>query len=382
MEKEKIILIGNYQLDNQESMNRFCLMLFYGFKNSGFDSEIWLPSPFFGKIVQKQNSLSKWLGYIDKWILFPIILRCRLMFKSERFRNSLFHICDHSNAPYISCFPQERTSITCHDVLAIRGALGFKDSYCASSFSGKILQKWILKNLKKAKILIADSNLTLDQLIELSTEVNLKEKVWKVIHIGFNEEFEVLRGEKANILLQKYGLHNGQPYILHVGSSLPRKNRKLLLLMAKELEGNWKGKICFAGQVLDPELKNLVKTLSLEGQIVSVIRPNHDLLCALYSNAEAFIFPSYSEGFGWPLIEAQACGTPVVASHNQPMVEVGGGAAIHCNPDDAKDFALKFLKLNDIVYRNEIIKAGFENCIRFKQEVMIEKYIELITKRK
>src|SRR5690606_22551456 len=123
------------------------------------------PVVFFGKPFKSTKSgISKWLGYIDKYILFPIVLKFRVNSKHSRGQDIKFHICDHSNAPYLKYLPKEVTGITCHDVLAIRGSMGFADAYAPASKFGKLLQKWILNNLKKAEILAAVSDFTLNQL--------------------------------------------------------------------------------------------------------------------------------------------------------------------------------------------------------------------------
>jgi glycosyltransferase involved in cell wall biosynthesis len=93
------------------------------------------------------------------------------------------------------------------------------------------------------------------------------------------------------------------------------------------------------------------------------------------------IFPSYSEGFGWPIIEAQACGAPVITSNKAPMMtEVGGNAALYADPDDPISFANQFRKLNNEVFRADVIRLGFENAKRFNFENTINQYIELIQK--
>ena len=77
----KIILIGNYRPDQQESMVRFARMLDQGFRKQGVQVEIWWPSVVFGRLPSSTTSgFSKWLGYIDKWLIFPILLRWRLFF--------------------------------------------------------------------------------------------------------------------------------------------------------------------------------------------------------------------------------------------------------------------------------------------------------------
>ena len=369
----QIVLIGNYPKDSQESMIRFAKMLQEGFIQNGVSCEIWLPNIFFGIFAKSTlNGLGKWLGYFDKYILFPIILRVRTFFYNST--NTIYHICDHSNAIYLPHIYSKKKGITCHDVLAIRGALGYSNSYCEASKFGKLLQKWILKNLQDTKYLAAVSELTLNQLQEITKFKNRNK--WVVIHNAFNDSFSKLSNDLIQDKLSFYGLNN-KSYLLHVGSALPRKNRNLLLKMSYELGDKWEGLICFAGEPLENELIELAIRLGLESRIISVVKPDHETLNVLYNGCEYFVFPSFSEGFGWPVIEAQACGVPVIASSIQPMPEISGGAAIHVSPDDPKGFEEAFLKLKNLEFREQIIKKGCENIKRFDRQLMIEKYLNL-----
>ena len=371
-----IILIGNYSPDKQESMQRFAYMLEDGFQRAGHTSKLWLPPAFFGSKVSTTNvGVGKWLGYIDKWILFPLILRWRLFINTPQ-ADTCFHICDHSNAPYFAHLPISRTSITCHDVLAIRAGLGYADSHVTASRLGKKLQSFILKNLTKANKLAAVSQFTLNLLRELT---NTQRNGWRVIHNSFNAEFYPMPATEASTILSKTAFNFTLPFLLHVGSGLPRKNRRLLLDMAFLLGNKWQGNICFAGEAIEPELAEHAATLGLQERVISVVGPNHNTLIALYSICTAFIFPSHSEGFGWPVIEAQACGAPVIASDIAPMPEVSGGGALHARPTDARQFADAFLSLENSSARNELIQQGFINCQRFESQHMIAAYLDLIS---
>jgi glycosyltransferase involved in cell wall biosynthesis len=375
----KIILIGNYLPDKQESMKLFAKMLERGFQSAGYETELWLPKVFFGRFSSNTyGGIGKWLAYLDKWLLYPLYLRLRLMAGSYNMSNARFHICDHSNSPYLAHLPKDITAITCHDVLAIRGALGFKDAYCEASRLGVILQKWILSNLCKAKRLACVSMFTMRQLNELDAgNKNMQQKDWRVIVNAFNQDFYPANTDMSHPRLRALGVSPEIPYILHVGSSLPRKNRKLLVGMLAVLREQWNGMVCFTGQAIDDELKKEIMHYGLQDRVISVVNPAHDDLVALYSACEAFVFPSYSEGFGWPVIEAQACGAPVLTSNIEPMPEVSGMAAKLENPDNAKDFADAFLSLQNREIRSDLIKKGFENCARFAPSLMTDAYLQL-----
>ncbi|MBS7566461.1 glycosyltransferase family 4 protein [Mucilaginibacter sp. Bleaf8] len=374
----KIVLIGNYLPDKQESMERFALMLDDGFKRNGIETVIWRPVAFLGFNIKKAHSgIGKWIGYIDKWLLFPLVIRWRVFKELNRNKEVFFHVCDHSNSPYLKHLPKDRSGITCHDVLAIRGAFGHSDAHNPASRLGIFLQKWILANLSEAKRLAAVSKLSLDQLKELSTDKTDLHPHWQVIHNALNAEFYPMDKVQRDEILLKAGISKDTQFLLHVGSYMPRKNRKMLLDMVDKLQDKYTGYICFAGHAVDAELLEHAKQLNLQNRIISVTGPDHETLVALYSACDAFVFPSYSEGFGWPVIEAQACGAPVVASKLDPMPEVSGGAAIHADPYNPQEFADAYIKLNDPSVKAALIQTGFDNIRHFSLNTMIKSYIKL-----
>lgn len=359
-------------------MIRFANILADGLKQRGISVEILIPKPILlGKDTISGKGLVKWMGYVDKWLLFPVALRLTVRDRSRKFgENVSYHICDHSNAPYLAHLPKNQTGITCHDVLAIRGALGFPSAYCAASRTGVMLQKWILKHLQNARRIACVSHLTLNQLYEVAGKQN-PSAGWKVVHNAFNAEFVKTELREATQILDGNGIHLPRPFLLHVGSNLPRKNRRMLLQMIMQNGQLWPGHICFAGEPMDAVLTEEAIKLGIQDRVHSVPKPDHKTLCALYSLAFAFIFPSLSEGFGWPLIEAQACGVPVIASNLEPLPEVTGGAALHADPHDAKSFASALQMLNDASVVNKLVEQGLKNSARFGLATMIDGYLDL-----
>lgn len=371
----RIILIGNYLKDKQQSMIRFTEMLGAGYISKGIQVETWIPPAFLGALVSNtQSGPGKWLGYFDKWVLFPLLLKLKLIRLPVKHDEILFHICDHSNAPYIASLPLERTVITCHDVLAIKSALGYADTYCKTSRFGHILQNWIFKNLSKARFLICVSQFTAGDLNEILPPDNNRRI--QVILNAFNDSFYPMPVSKASLILEPLNLKLSGQYILHIGGGHQRKNRNMLIEMVALLKEEWAGMICFAGEELNDELKLLTEKHQLTARVISLGNINHQTLVALYSNCFAFIFPSFSEGFGWPLIEAQACGAPVLTSRKEPMPEVTGGAALFADPLNAADFKAQFMNLLDPEYRNKLIIRGYSNSHRFDPVIMLNAYIE------
>jgi glycosyltransferase involved in cell wall biosynthesis len=99
---------------------------------------------------------------------------------------------------------------------------------------------------------------------------------------------------------------------------------------------------------------------------------SHDSLKAAYSIAEALIFPSWHEGFGWPIIEAQYCGCPVFTSNRPPMTEVGGDGVAVFDPSDPDSAAA--VVLDGLRDREALRGRGFANASRFKVSSMMDQY--------
>jgi glycosyltransferase involved in cell wall biosynthesis len=93
--------------------------------------------------------------------------------------------------------------------------------------------------------------------------------------------------------------------------------------------------------------------------------------------AKVFVFPSWQEGFGWPILEAMACGCPVVTTGRPPVTEVGGSAAIYITPEKVDDSAFV---LNDILEwsaqkHSDCVEKGFKNLCRFTREKFTAHYL-------
>jgi glycosyltransferase involved in cell wall biosynthesis len=107
-----------------------------------------------------------------------------------------------------------------------------------------------------------------------------------------------------------------------------------------------------------------------------------DLLVELYRNAALLLFPSLHEGFGWPVVEANACGCPAVASRIDSLMEAGGNAAVWIeDPRDINQAAERVIEVlqDDSAKRQSRQEAGFGNARRFSCREMIAQYLELYT---
>lgn len=345
-------------------MLRFLAIMSKELKNLGFNIHSIQPSTFFGKINFGPKLLKKWLGYIDKFIIFPFFLL------KIRKKYDVFHILDHSNSLYINYLETKKCIITFHDAIGIKSANGEIKEFRAS-LTGKVLQKWILNGLKKAKTIISISQFSESEFLRLLDKKTKSQTRLKVIHNGLNYPYKKKTDCNINLTAQKL------PFILQVGSDLKYKNRDGALKIFAELKNKWDGLLVFVGPELSPDLLNLAKNLGIYERIKVVSDPDNSFLEDLYNNAYALLFPSLYEGFGWPVIEAQACGCPVVCSNRGPLPEITNGSALMSDVENIDDFAQNLLKLKDKDFREKIIAKGLENVKRFSPQEMAKKYGEV-----
>ena len=366
-----VLLIGNYSLDQQQSMQRFYAMMLQGLRECGVDAELIRPPAVLGRIRAFGPMVAKWLGYIDKFILF----RWRLWRKLAT-RPALVHICDHSNATYARPAQKFPLVITCHDLLAVRGGLG-EDTDCPASPTGRILQRWILRGLGRADILACDSRATAQDAERLVAREDDRPRI-TLVHVGLNFPYRQLPDDVANARLRTItALKYEGRFVLHVGSNLRRKNREGVLRIFAKCADALDAQMVFAGDALSESLRAQARDLRIQHRIIEVANASNELLEALYNRAHALLYPSRFEGFGWPIIEAQACGCPVVCSSAGPMADVAGAGALLREPDDEKGFATDLLRLADPEERRHWSARAFENAKRFSAARMISEYREL-----
>ena len=366
-----VLLIGNYSADQQQSMQRFNTMMLEGLNAAGIDAELIKPQPLLGKFRAAGRFIAKWLGYIDKYVFFPFHLCRKLAVRPE-----IVHVCDHSNAVYVKRCAGARVLVTCHDLLAVRGGLG-EQTDSPASITGRILQRWILSGLRRANALVCVSQATARDAERLVDRTNGRPQI-SVVRLGLNYPYRKLEPEVARARLARVaGVDLDLPFVLHVGSDARRKNREGVLRIFSRCREKWNGQLIFAGDLLGPQLRSLASALGISDRVIQVENPADEILEALYNCALALLYPSRFEGFGWPVIEAQACGCPVVCSNAGPIPEAAGDAGIFHDVDDEAGFAADLLRLTNRTEREAWSEKSLRNAERFSTDQMIAQYIDI-----
>lgn len=243
------------------------------------------------------------------------------------------------------------------------------------NFRQRFFYERILTAIRQAPIVIAPSEATRKDLEAL---LEVPSRRITVAHLGLKEAFlQVVSSEERQAVLDRYGLHPG--YIYHGGGLERRKNTEVLLKAYQALAHDPSvaalPKLVISGTIYAEEnlmatpVRSLVQAMDLEEKVVLLgWVPDHDLP-ALYQAASMFIFPSRYEGFGLPVIEAFASGTPVITSVGGSLSEVSGGAAELVVPDSVENLiaALKKL-LADEPLRHRLAELGKERAQKFRWE--------------
>jgi glycosyltransferase involved in cell wall biosynthesis len=372
--KPVIVLLGNYATDRQESMLRFRDLMQKSLSADGYTVESIAPQPHVGSLA-KSGATKNWLGIADKYAIFPLGLLGQSSHIREKYlgRKIVVHICDHSNAVYATLmrrwFP---VVVTCHDLLAVRGALG-EDTDCHSSPLGKLLQKEVLHGLKRAHYVVCDSQATRADLLRLGGKEMAPHS--EVIPLALNYPYAPLSRDEALAVLKRADIElDYHGYILHVGSSHKRKNREALLLSVAKIKETWTGKIVFAGEPLTEDERAQVAALGLSERVKEIVSPDGTTLHALYAAAHALVFMSRAEGFGWPIIEAQAAECPVICSDRTSVPEIAGEGALVRAPDACGEIAADIERLQEEAFRERVVTQGRQNAAKYTVERMMRGY--------
>lgn len=364
----KILLVGNYQIDALKSMDIFAAMLENYLTQCEHQVRIIRPEAWMGRLVSSKNPLKKWLGYIDKLIFFPSQIHQALSWAD------VVHICDHGNAVYTKYLRDIPHIVTCHDLLPIRSGLGEFPEY-RTSWTGKILQQMMMNGLNQAQKVACVSEQTRSDVLRLSS---LPESAVSVISMGLNYPYSPMIDRECKQRLKALGIPQDCQFILHVGANHWYKNRLGVLSIFYQMMLQLKQPdfyLVLVGQPLTDEMHKFINVNHLTQKVIELVGVDNENLRALYSSATALLFPSLYEGFGWPIIEAQACGCPVFTSNRAPMNDVGGEAAIYIEPDNPKETAKKIF--DELPTLRTTKSKGFVNYQKFSAVRMISEYINL-----
>jgi glycosyltransferase involved in cell wall biosynthesis len=252
---------------------------------------------------------------------------------------------------------------TIHDL----GYLHFPEAHTPGQLA--YLRLATIHNAERGQRVIADSQATKEDLIRFH---QIDPAKIEVVYPGLAPGLaQVTDRDKLAAVWQKYGIT--PPYFLYLGTLQPRKNLVRLVqayaAYAETLPPDERPQLVLAGKagwLSDPILAEVWKRalpIVITGFVDEENKP------ALLSGAIALLFPSLYEGFGFPVLEAQACGTAVLCSNSSSLPEVAGEAALLVDPHDMSALAAAIQRMaKDETLRAELVAKGFANIKRFTWE--------------
>jgi glycosyltransferase involved in cell wall biosynthesis len=366
----RVLLVGNYESDGQESMQRFAAFMARGLRQAGHEARIVRPRALLGVLHPSGKGFGKWLGYLDKFGSFPFVL------KSEIEWADVVHICDHSNSFYTKYLRLVPHIVTCHDLLAVRSALG-EIPQNPTRWTGRELQRLILKGLTKAQHIACVSDATRSDLLRIA---DIREQRVSRVYNSLNYPYSPMEKYEAVRRLRKLCVDPSRLFLLHVGGNQWYKNRLGVLRIfstLRNLTGSQTLTLVMVGKPWTAEMRQFILENRMTDVTLELTAVADEDLRALYSTATMMLFPSLQEGFGWPIVEAQACGCPVATSRRCPMNEVAGDAAIYIDPENSDSSAVIVKQALDKVV--SMRESSIANAARFRSG-MIDSYLSLYEK--
>lgn len=206
---------------------------------------------------------------------------------------------------------------------------------------------------------------------ELLKVLDINSESIDVIPLGYNSTvFNPQGDEMRRNFLKSYGIK--EPFILFVGSSFPYKNIKTLLKAFIDIKGKIQHSLIIIGRKeLSPE------PLQEDEKVRYLDYVSNYELPKFYSYADLLVHPSLTEGFGMTILEAMACGAPVISSKGGSLPEVVGDAGILFDPEDSNKLSELILTvINNEGLRKDMIEKGFNNVKRFSWDSTAEGILE------
>jgi glycosyltransferase involved in cell wall biosynthesis len=276
----------------------------------------------------------------------------------------------HYDAPIAALPP--RSVVTVQDLIHFKVPEAFP-------LSKRVAASFLLSRVsRQAEVTLVTSSATARDLEERISETRNK---IRVIPLGVGEFFTPADAPSAQ-LVESDPPAAASRYLLCVGNRKPHKNLVAAVEVLSRLASEWTDlKLVVAGKAFDgaEQVTARAEELGVRSRVIEIQEPGDVELRSLYRNCTALLFPSLYEGFGLPVLEAMACGAPVIASTRASIPEVAGDAAILADPHDHDAMAQGVRRLLlDHSFRAELIQRGLRRAAEFRWSSTAEKVTDLI----
>jgi len=368
------------------SQAHFARMLVEAYRSRGHQVELRQPQPVLHRHVPA-GRLSKWAGYVDQYLLFPWQMRAAMRQDPP---DTLYVFCDQALGPWIPSAAHRPHVVHCHDLLALRSALG-DIAENPPSFTGRIYQRYIRRGFRRARHFISISQKSRDDLHRYG---GVSPVTSDVVYNGLNHPYRPMARDAARLMLREAGVPcDERGCLLHIGGGQWYKNSvgvvRLYACYAHEVlrEGGAPLPLWLVSPQPNAALSQALAQVPAAAEVRFFSGIENDFVQALYSHARALLFPSLAEGFGWPIAEAMACGCPVITTGEAPMTEVGGELAVYLArlkpADDIGVWAEQGAqRLHELLGRSEAQRehaalAARASATRFDADAAVESYLRV-----
>jgi glycosyltransferase involved in cell wall biosynthesis len=268
----------------------------------------------------------------------------------------------------------------CKSVLTIHDILYESHPEFFPELHRRLLKLLVPLSARKASRIMADSEYTKGEIIKY---YNIPEEKIKVVHLGVSDKLSPVIGrDLIDAALQRYGI--SRKYILFVGRIEPRKNISGLLRALDYIKKKGEKDLCLVivgnqdTLFKEKELFKNIKKMGLDSDVVFTGGVSEKDLALLYNGAEALVYPSFAEGFGLPVLEAMACGTPVITSNTTSLSEIAGDAALLVDPHSFEEIGegIEAILSNDTL-RKDLSHRGVKRAQGFRWEETAKKTIQV-----
>jgi len=250
---------------------------------------------------------------------------------------------------------RKKSLVTCHDIAPL---------FIPTSFWEKRWRRYLYSGLKRANALIADSASTRR---DLCRAYGLSEEKIPVIPLGVDRN--VYRPLDRATCRKELGLPSKRKIVLNVALEHWRKNIPGLLRATALLKETFPDILLIRVGAVSKATLGMIASLDLTNHVQYVSVSGEAELVRLYNAANVFAFPSFYEGFGLPVLEAMACGTPVVASNRASVPEIVGDAGILVDPEDVRGFSEAIKRvLSGPIFAKDLSIRGLDRATRFGWE--------------
>lgn len=303
------------------------------------------------------------------WYSVKEQLELPLIFSAQKL--DLLHV-PHFNIPL---FYSGKIIVTIHDLIKSEFATQAATTKSAPIYFFKHLayEAIIRLAVRRAQKILVPSNYVSSKLRQ---KLKVPKEKIRVTYEASSLANLNLKTENSKQVLEKYNIK--KPYLLYVGNAYPYKNLDNLLLALKQLTHNLKLVNPCSRSAFYDRLKDKAKSLGLKNHVILPGYVVDDDLTVLYKEAEAYVFPSLSEGFGIPGLDAMALGVPVICSDIQTFNEVYSDAVLYFNPRNPDDIAEKIKQvLENQNLKNELIQKGLNQSKKFSWQKMAKETLSI-----